>query len=116
MMKNMGGQTKTLTTILLLLAAGVGICVFVLTPGLSDSVGIILAGLIGYCAVQAQGELILAVMGKAIRHSKPIVVVIPAFRAILLRSFQAIGLPIISTGLIAALASPPNAPPFIRSI
>lgn len=114
MIKNMKRQTRTLKT-LLLLAVTVAIVYVLSVLGAADVFGIYLCGLVGYFAVTAQGEQILAVMDKAMRRSTPIVECVPAFRQILLRSFQAIGLPIISTGLIAALASPPNAPPIIRS-
>lgn len=108
-------RKRTLTTILLLLAAVAGVCVFVLVPGFVDSAGILLAGVVGYYAVLQQGERVLRLMGKAIRRSTPIIFRIPTVRHTLLWSFRSIGLPTVDTGLIMARATPCNAPPaFIR--
>lgn len=108
-------QARTLKAMLLLAVTVAVLCVLSVS-GADDALGIYFCGAIGYWVVVGQGERVLSVMNRAIRRSKPIVVVLPTFRPILQKSFQAIGLPITSTGLMAALASPPNAPPFIRSI
>lgn len=106
-------RTQTLRTLLMISVAVVGVCTFVLLPDLMDSVSIVLAGVIGYVAVKGQGERILSIMDAAIRRSTPIYTRIPVVRFTLLASYQSIGLPLVDTALIAARATPPNAPPAV---
>ena len=108
-------RTQTLEALLMLSLAVVAVCAFVSMPDFTDSAGIIIAGVIAYLAVKGQGERILSVMDAAIRRSTPIYTRIPVVRLSLLASCQSIGLPLVDTGLIAARATPTNAPPaFIR--
>lgn len=111
-MINMKRQAKTLKAMLLLAVTVVIVCVLSVL-GAADAFGIYLCGLVGYFAVTAQGEQILAVMNKAIRRSTPIVERVPVFRPFLLNAFKSIGLPLVDTALIVIRAIPPNAPPAI---